>query len=38
MWGGTGSAGAYTINLVGVNYCAATAVEPATWGQIKSIY
>jgi hypothetical protein len=37
-WGATGASGAYTIALVGVNYCATTAVEPSTWGQIKSIY
>ncbi len=34
----TSAGGAYTIALAGVSYCGATAVEPSTWGSIKSIY
>ena len=39
-WNGTtSSSGDYQIFLRSVTYCGgATAVEPATWGSIKSIY
>ncbi len=37
-WTGTTSAGSYRISMTSVSYCGATAVEPATWGGIKSIY
>ena len=36
--GSTTVTGTYTITMTGVSYCGATAVEPATWGAIKSIY
>ena len=38
-WTGTTSdTGAYTIALTGVTFCTPNAVEPATWGEIKSLY
>lgn len=37
-WAGTTTTGNYRINLAGTSYCGATAVEPTTWGNIKSVY
>jgi hypothetical protein len=36
--GTTGSVGPYTIALTGATFCGPSAVEPATWGGIKSLY
>lgn len=36
--GATGNTGTYTIALTGATYCTPNAVEPATWGGIKSLY
>ncbi len=38
-WSGdTDETGSYQIALQGASYCSAEAVEPATWGGIKSMY
>jgi hypothetical protein len=36
--GTTSSSGDYVITFLAVSYCGATAVEPSTWGSIKSLY
>ena len=38
-WTGTTTVGgAYVITMRSVTYCGVTSVEPATWGNIKSLY
>jgi len=37
-WSGDTATGTYTIALTGATFCTPNAVEPATWGGIKSLY